>query len=375
MRKLIYFLDANRRSDYHEEWINPYYEVISKYCIWNKASKTEFTNYFTQYPSTYRWLLSAFNANPNIDNWGYDFMKVPTTSRNPFKNHLLKILLNHRGYKFRITEVNLEGSTFNTQYTVSGSGMLQGWGEPITHEQILNDNTDNVVDLVYDICFHDLLMESDGKYEDTRIDKEQIYKDALEYSKVLFNQELFRKYDEVWVVSDHGYADWDTNHYWQHNELGEGNPIHHTSPILFYINNHWDSNSSNLQFSEDTRLLDQTQLLDLWLNSRLIPKDFLVVMGYDAIERRYPLKYYIVYPDNKAKFIDLGLFEYYDREPTEVSYEISKEGWDNRVTNPLTRETFDTLYCINPFVSKIFNYTDFKDNPRNEKANLLSGCI
>lgn len=351
MRRLIYWIDASRRTDWNID--HKYKEVLDKYIKESDKALTSYPMYFTTYPSTYRWFLSMMNANKDIETYGYEFCKCQTTGRMPSKVNKFNIKASLSDHKLRISEVNLIGTY---QDAIGSKAMMDGYGEFIKIEDLLTDNTDKVIDFVYDICFHDKLMESDD-YSDSKLQKSEIYNDSYEVSKILYNKEFFDKYDEVYILSDHGYADFDQKGFWEHNVLGEGNPIHHSAPILYKIDNY-----SPIKYNRNYVLMDQTDLIDLFIESRVPMKDYIVINGYDAIERRYPLKYYIVYSSGKVIYVNLGLYEYYNNEITMKIYEVdtTSDEFEALKPEPLTQEIWDLLYNESPFVSKIFDYTNYK---------------
>lgn len=351
MRKLIYFLDAARRDDLKMD--SKYLKVINEFRGGNYSYSAE--KYFTTYPSTYRWFITTFNMIDDPERLGYKINKPTGTQSNPCKSSLFKLLAKELGYKLRMSEVNLSNNYYNTIRDGSGSGMLDGWMEFMTREELLEDTEDNVIDFIYDIAFHDQLMEVEDVYTDTIKEKVKILDDAYEYSKILFNTEFFNKYDQVWIVSDHGYSDWIQDVYWQHDKDHFGNPCNHSNPNCLLIS----KNEYDYPESFD-KLITQYDLVNLWLDRSAQDRSSIVINGYDLIERRYPMHYWIINDDLECIHVDLGMFEYYTKYSREVEVFKIPNGYKSKETIELTQDIWDKLYLLNPNVPRVMDYLDFK---------------
>lgn len=354
MRKLIYFLDASRRKDYNQSWENPYLKYIREFIKEYRYYAVWYDNYYSSFPNTYRWLLSTFNQTHNIDRWGYDYRMYPTTDNNPCKTSLFNIKAKEKGYKLRFCEYCSKVGP-KIPYI---NDMLKGYGEVLSVREIFHDETDNVIDFIYDLNFHDRLMYDENTFNSI-YDKELIYNDAFKRSQILFSSELFQKYDEIWIVSDHGYADYviDDNGdytYWEHEDKGYGNPTHHSNPICIKLGS--DVGISTGVIMSSLFLFDQTQLVNAWLGDTIKEADFVLTYGYANKDRKYPLLHYLIDRNKDVIKADFNCIEQYTRWwmykynlniPGQVSEEL------------MTRDVFDKCYISSQFLSKMVNYSEF----------------
>lgn len=337
MRILIYFVDAHRRLDYkNNPGINPYMMYLDK--LSETHQLVDYENYYSCYPNTYNWFVSTFNKTMNIDLGTNSFLKGNYLEDDPLKNSLFKIEAEMNGYQLRVAEIDVGRGRYLTN---DGRSMLKDRMTYINPDYLFKDTTDKVIDFVYDMAFHDILFY-DTKIVDSIAEKEQIFKESWKISEKYFNKELFDRYDLVWIVSDHGYEDYDPN--WsQHMTDKLGNPNHHSGAILYEISKDGDPGKFF-----DKYLLDNTQLVDLWLNNTFIPKNFIVTHGYSSYKKSYPRLYWII-----DKLFGVKYFNIDDFNSEEQVMLYFTNGHD---PIPLPKNEFDKVWLTSPYIRELIDY-------------------
>lgn len=342
MKILIYMLDASRRSDWLER-DNPYMKEVEKLCSHEEYYTHVFFNYYSQFPSTYRWFISTFNQTDNLESLGYPMNQINSTGRNPLKNSLFRIKAEELGLKMRFTHLTpLDREDYMTH---NPNHMLAGWMDPISPVDLGNE--DDIIDFVYDTSFHDTLWNDRHKiYKNSILQKDEIIRDSFEVSKKLFNMDLFKKYDQIWIMSDHGYADY-TPDYWQHDMDKYGNPDNHSNAMLMVISR------NNMNYPRDS-YVSNVDIPDLILEGKYPNREKLVIYGYDPMKLEYP-KYYWILDHYFVTLVDMTSFESYESERSQYQY-MNK----NFIQSRMTKKNWDYLWITVPWMNKLFEY-DFYD--------------
>ena len=322
MRILFYFLDAHRNLDYEE--CNPYYHFLVNNL--NPSYK-----YYSEFPSTYRWLWSTFNSTNVLESVGYDMNKNGGTEQLSKLPNRYKFLAKYNKLTSRYSVIT---KSANYDYFLEGL-----FDEKIECEDLVVNTKDNVIDFVYDAVLHDLVFytKNYNKYNIL-----SAYSDAFEYSKILLNEDFINKYDKVIVVSDHGFRDYNKDH----NLIKEssGNPWCHSNGILFNKGLHIP------QFD----LVSNIDLLDYLYNDLTIRRETIVINSYETTDVGLPKYFWYFYKNSwyycdAAKMFltsdsgqDIMVLKYRDRE---ISSLVSVD-----------HDFLDSLYAESNYFRKLFDY-------------------
>lgn len=300
MSKLIYWIDAMRYKDFVKD--NPYYNHLRRLGY----NEVRYSNVHSQFPNTYRFILSAFNKTDNLERWGKNFIEYPTTESD-YKPSL---------YKDLIRIIN--------PYDFLGGFGSESW---------------TGIDLYYDDNFHELMFNGDSY--DTIQDKSELWQKSYELSNK-FISDFLNQYEEVWIISDHGYADYRLSPegeyvYFQHGEDLYGNE-HHSHIVL----SKWSRKIGKDEVISD--LLCQQDIFDEIIYGTHPKREYVVTYGYEYKSIFYPKIYHLVDQSGTYKSIEIN--------------QINKE-LKTHQGEELTKELFDKFYQYALFLDKYINYSEF----------------
>jgi hypothetical protein len=342
MRKLIYILDGARKLDFEDETImNPYRDLIFGYCNGRLASLEVFPHYYSSYTDFKNSIISFLNGNENCELMGNSFLKWTELKNIPTKRSKFINLAELLDIKVRCTEVNNTNSLSNIQGSEGFPGLL---GEVRTIEEFLNDTEPNCIDFILDTSIRDAQEEFYKEIPDYQL------RVAFSTSKNVLNEQLFSKYDDIYILSLYGY---ETD---QDNLPVEGDTISQENrPVLMHISNHFSGVKPESRVLARMDYITQADLLKYIFYNILPVHDHLILYNYSEDYPEYPTDIYLIRSNREMYYFDMSLpaynlmvrvhrFNNYSEEWEEVDIDMNEQLWS-------------ILYTESQFIKNQFEYS------------------
>jgi hypothetical protein len=305
--------------------------------------------------------MSFLNNRTNLEQGSYQWMRNPGIENLAFNNFTLINEAIYKNYKVRVSEVPNKYAIdyFNTR---GPQGMLSRIGKFTSREEMLNSVPDRCLDIWYDLYFHDEIFHNT---KNTRADRDRLLLETFDHcSNYMLNYDSFKNYDTIIFLSDHGYADYnsDTN-YFEHegyDGLMIGSPYQHAHPILFILekDGHGIHNEYDLISQVDISTYIRSLLREKPINLYSLGREYLVTFGYYSENKNYPVNHHIVYHNNT--FLSINVNKYYEGEPNDCHIFDLDTNKILESDHRLTRLEWDILYNESPFLDKQFHYKEIK---------------